>query len=108
MASRIELTFSEMRNRADQLAQWNRKLRDQTSTMRGHQQRLTASWDGVANDEFDRQFNSDMRHFDLFFELIEKYIQTLRAAADEYEHMENANKQIANQRTYGGRGADGC
>lgn len=100
MASSIELTFTEMRNKANELEKWNTQLKNLRAEMLSHQQRLTASWDGVANDEFDRQFKSDMIQFDNFAALIVDYIRALRAAADEYERMEMANKQIAADRKY--------
>ena len=101
MASIIELTFIEMRNKANELEKWNNQLKNnKVPELRGHQQRLTASWDGVANDEFDKAFQSDMVQYQNFCRLIEDYIRALRAAADEYERMEVRNKDIANRRNY--------
>lgn len=100
--SSFELTFKAMRDKATELEKWNTELTKLTSDLRGHQQRLTKAWDGEANDIFDKAFNSDMVQFDNFARAIREYVQALRAAADEYERMENANKQIASERTYRG------
>lgn len=96
----IQLTFSQMRQKADELERKNKELRAEASQMQSHQQRLTQSWDGEANDAFDKAFRSDMIQFANFSRLIDDYIRVLRTAISEYEKAELANKQLASDRSY--------
>ena len=61
---------------------------------------LNGMWDGDANDAFHSAFATDKGKMDQFATLITQYIEKLNAISARYMQTEQANTEIAANRTY--------
>ncbi len=96
----IQVTWKTLRDTAQQLRQLNNRLKTQINDLAQQENSLHSAWQGEANDAFHNAFNNDKVQFENFYDLMERYIQTMENAATEYENKERMNVAIASERKY--------
>lgn len=94
----IKVTPRELRNKADQLEQFNRQFRNEVKKMEGYESQLSSMWDGDAKQAFRKAFNDDKIKMERFALNIDKYIMALREDAQKYEEAEQKATNIATER----------
>lgn len=94
----IKVTPRELRNKADQLEQFNRQFRNEVKKMEGYESQLSGMWDGDAKQAFRKAFNDDKIKMERFALNIDKYIMALREDAQKYEEAEQKATNIATER----------
>lgn len=98
--SYIQVTSSELRNKAEELRGLNQRYSTEIENMLSNQNNLNSMWEGEAKDAFNQAFNQDKGKLDSFKNAIDTYIQALNTIAQRYEEAEKKNFAIAGQRTY--------
>ena len=96
--ARVVVDTAKLRRVAGDLRQMTNQLKSEAGKMKTSQQTLKAQWDGPSNDTFNAAFNRNVNEFEAFSNLILEYAQKLEKFADDYERMENQNKEIAKTR----------
>lgn len=94
------VTAAQLRSTADQLEQLNSNFKTATENLTSVQQNLSGMWEGDAKRTFDASYQRDKTNMDAFNANITKYVGVLRSIAVKYEKAEQANVQIAQQRSY--------
>lgn len=94
----IRVTPQQLKDRAADLENYNRKFRAEVEKMVGYEQQLAAMWEGEAQKAFRKAFNDDKLKMERFALNIDKYIMALREDAQRYETAENAATNIATTR----------
>lgn len=94
----IKVTSSELRKKADDLEQYNRKFRQEVEKMVGYEQELAGMWEGDAQKAFRKAFNDDKLKMDRFALNIDKYVLALREDAQKYDEAEAKTTNIATTR----------
>lgn len=94
----IRVTPQQLKERAADLENYNRKFRAEVEKMVGYEQQLAAMWEGEAQKAFRKAFNDDKLKMERFALNIDKYIMALREDAQRYETAENAATNIATTR----------
>lgn len=100
MANNIQVTTSELRNKADELRGSNRELNKQIGNLQTEEASLNSMWDGEANDAFHNAFTSDIEQMSNFYNAVESYCAALERIAQQYDVTEQANQGIASTRSY--------
>lgn len=95
MAQKFRVTPKAMRDAANELETLNNKFKTEVGNLRADNQTLGRQWEGDARTKFNEEFSKDTEKFDKFHEGIQKFIQQLRKNADEYDKVENKNRDIA-------------
>lgn len=99
MAS-FQVTSSELKTKANELRSLNGTFKQQVGILESKEAALATKWEGTAQQAFRKAFQHDKPQMDNFYDLIEKYCQTLEQIAQKYEQTEMQNTEIANNRTY--------
>lgn len=94
----IKVTSSVLKQKADELANFNNSFKNEVDKMVGYEAALASMWEGDAQQAFRNAFNSDKSKMDLFRMNIDQYVNALRQAATEYEMAENKSTSIATTR----------
>jgi len=94
----IRVTPQQLRERATELENYNRKFRAEVEKMVGYEQQLASMWEGEAQKAFRKAFNDDKLKMERFALNIDKYVMALREDAQRYETAENAATNIATTR----------
>ena len=94
------VTAAQLRSTADQLEQLNSNFKTATENLNSVQQNLSGMWEGDAKRAFEAAYQRDRTNMDAFNANITKYVAALRTIAANYEKAEQANVQIAQQRSY--------
>lgn len=100
MSTGFHVTSSELRSKAGELKDLNGRLSGEVQKMVGQEQRLTSMWEGEAQTEFHKAFQSDKGQMDEFSKLIDKYCEALNTIARKYDDAETRNVETARTRTY--------
>ncbi|BAL00622.1 hypothetical protein OBV_34230 [Oscillibacter valericigenes Sjm18-20] len=98
--SQFNITFQQMQSAIDQLNEQNSKLKSATDYLVDTETSLCGMWEGAARDKFDSEFKKDKVQMDSFYAEIGKYITVLQNALQQYMQAEQANTEIASNRTY--------
>lgn len=96
----IKVTSRELHTKSEQLAKLNQQFHKAVEEMTSYEQKLMGMWDGEAKEQFHKAYTSDAKQMEEFFRTIEKYCQTLKQDAVEYEKAEKRNLQTASKRSY--------
>ena len=96
----IQVTSSELRNKAEQLQGLNSKLKSEIENLQAHQANLNTMWEGDAKEAFNNAFIRDKEKMDAFKTAIDQYIQAMLVIAGRYEEAEKKNISIASTRNY--------
>lgn len=99
MAS-FKVTSSALKSQASELSDLNERLKTEISKLESSEASLKTMWEGEANDAFHTAFMNDKGKMDEFHNLIITYIDRLNSIAARYEQTEQANTEIASNRTY--------
>lgn len=94
----IKVTPRELRNKATDLENLNRKFRAEVEKMVGYEAQLASMWEGDAQKAFRKAFNDDKLKMERFALNIDKYVMALREDAQKYEEAENKATDIATTR----------
>ncbi len=96
----FQVTSQQLRGKADELSQLNRRFAAERENLVAGEQNLSTMWEGEANETFHRAFTSDCGQMEVFSEGIDYYISALLSIAARYEQAERMNVQIASERSY--------
>lgn len=96
----ISVTFEQLKARADELKGLNSEFKARVSELEGIENELTSMWEGKSKDAFHNAFNSDKSQMDIFYNVIEQYVQALLLTLAKYQQAEGQNLEIAATRTY--------
>ena len=96
----IRVTAAQLRSTANELRSVNGNFKSQVGNLESQEGALASMWEGEAKNAFHTAFMNDKAQMDKFYELIEKYCQTLESMAQKYEQAEAANTQTASSRSY--------
>ncbi len=100
MAQEFEVTFSKVKDVANDLKTKNRSLRKEIDNMKSIEKTLNGQWDGQANDNFHKAFTKDMTQFTNFCNAIDQYVTKLNEINNKYETAEKRAADIASKRSY--------
>ncbi len=100
MAHQIQVTTTQIKNKANELKSLNSRFKNQINSLRSSESSLNSMWDGEANDAFHKAFNNDMTQLTNFYNAIEQYVQKLNQIAQAYDKAEKTNVSTANTRKY--------
>lgn len=96
----FKVTTANLSEAANKLNSYNRNLKTKILELSAKQKILDGQWDGEANTAFNQAFQKDIKQFDKFTELVDKYVDALKKIREAYQSAEANNKRIANNRTY--------
>lgn len=94
------ISMNDLRTKAEMLRQLNAQFRNQVDEMTAIEANLNGMWEGQAREAFHSAFESDRVQMSNFYNAVEVYAQRLELMLEAYIRAENANIQIANERTY--------
>ncbi len=94
----IRVTPQQLKDRATELENYNRKFRAEVEKMVGYEQQLAAMWEGEAQKAFRKAFNDDKLKMERFALNIDKYVMALREDAQRYELAERTATNTATTR----------
>ena len=94
----FRVTPNELNKRAGLLEELNNKFNAEVMGLNESEATLAGMWEGDAQKEFHKQFQSDKAKFDEFYKGINQYIQRLRDTAEAYNAAESANLSTAQTR----------
>ena len=84
----IKVTPKELRNKAQEMANFNKQFRSEVEKMIGYRTELDSMWDGEARAAFDKAFDTDKGKWDIFARNIDDYVQKMLETAETYETAE--------------------
>lgn len=96
----IEVTSKELRNKAEQLLEFNSQFENRKNELEAKELSLTTMWEGEAKRLFHEAFLRDKEQMDVFIALIRRYVDALFEIAQRYEESEARNAQLAATRSY--------
>lgn len=99
--AQFTVNASKLKETANQLNTLASQFKSGVEELRSQENILNNQWEGEANDTFHKSFQSDARQFDEFYNGILNYIKALEQAAEEYERVENTNRNIAQNAVQG-------
>ncbi len=99
MANSIQVTTSQLTEKANELKSLNTKFKTQVAELTAQEKTLNSDWDGEANDAFHKEFEKDITQMNNFYNAIEKYVQSLNEIIKNYEIAESKNLSTATNRT---------
>ena len=96
----IQATTGTLTNKAAELKSLNSRFQAQVTQLRTQESSLNSMWEGEARTAFHSAFEKDVTQMDNFYNLIEKYAQSLNEIAKEYDRAEKVNVSTATNRSY--------
>ena len=96
----IQVTASELRNRAEGLQNLNAQFKSKASDLEAKEVALCSMWEGQTKTAFHNAFARDRQQMDAFHGLLGQYVQALYEIASAYEQAEARNTEIAAARSY--------
>ncbi len=96
----IQVTSQRLRNAAESLQNLNGQFKAKAGELSGKEQALCQMWEGQAKSTFHVAFDRDSQQMEVFYNLIQQYVQALLEIAQRYEQAEARNAEIAGNRTY--------
>ena len=96
----ITVTQSEIETTIQALEKANDELMNQITQLSNDEKQLCGQWEGDAKQQFDAQFNSDIKQMNAFYDLINRFCTALRNILNKYVESENKNVTTAETRTY--------
>lgn len=98
--SKMNVTVTNLTSGADTLEQLNTQFKNAVSQLESLEGTLSSMWEGEANTSFRTAFNNDKAQMTEFYNVITRYVATLRQIANRYNQTEAQNTEIASRRTY--------
>lgn len=96
----IEVTSTELRNKAEQLSELNMQFENRKNELETQEISLTTMWEGEAKQLFHEAFLKDKEQMNVFITLIRQYVDALLEIARRYEEAEARNAELASARSY--------
>ena len=96
----IEVTSTELRNKAEQLMEYDSQFENRKNELESRELELTTMWEGEAKRLFHDAFQKDKEQMNVFIALIRKYVDALLEIAQRYEEAEAKNAELAAARSY--------
>ena len=96
----IKITQSALKEKKEQLKNLNEKFKSKVGELVSAERNLNAMWDGDANTEFHKAFESDSKQMDNFYKAVQDYATKLEQIIEIYAKAEQANLQTASTRNY--------
>lgn len=96
----IEVTSTELRNKAEQLSELNMQFENRKNELETQEISLTTMWEGEAKQLFHEAFLQDKEQMNVFIMLIRQYVDALLEIARRYEEAEARNAELAAARSY--------
>lgn len=96
----ITVMTNELKSKIEELRALNTQFKNAVSELESTENALGGMWEGAAKQSFHNVFISDKQQMDNFYSAIEIYAQKLEVILAKYIQTENANIELANQRTY--------
>lgn len=96
----IQVTSQRLRNAAESLQNLNGQFKSKAGELAGKEQALCQMWEGQAKNNFHTAFDRDSQQMEVFYGLINQYVQALIEIAQRYEQAEARNAEIAGGRSY--------
>lgn len=96
----IQVTASELKNKASELQGLNSKYQSEIENLSSYHGALDSMWEGEAKDIFNSMFIKDRASLDRFKNAVDQYIQALLTIAERYELAEKKNITTASERRY--------
>ncbi len=96
----IRVSSTQLNNEAEALLDLAVRLKTAISALQNDEATLNGMWDGEANDQFHKAFNSDIGQMNAFYNLIISFARVLLQIAAKYEAAEARNYQTAVERKY--------
>lgn len=98
--SSFRVTTGSLTSGAEELSSLNGRFKASVDQLASSELSLKAMWEGEANEAFHAAFMTDKSKMEEFYTLINQYVERLNAIALRYNETEQANTQIASNRTY--------
>lgn len=98
MANLINVIPEQMRQAANTTEGYINDWRETVQSIYALVQELDAMWDGLANTEFNLNFEQDHPLYDRLDNLMQEYKQALVQAAQRYDDAENDVLQIVRRK----------
>lgn len=96
----FQVTSSQLRSKAGKIMDLNSQFKAKAAQLGEQEASLGSMWEGMAKDAFHQAFLRDRQQMDVFYRLIEQYVQALLEIAARYEQAEARNREIASARNY--------
>lgn len=96
----IHVTSQRLRSAAENLQGLNGQFKTKAGELAGKEQSLCQMWEGQAKNTFHTAFDRDSQQMEIFYNLINQYVQALLEIAERYEQAEARNAEIAGCRKY--------
>lgn len=96
----IQVTASELRNRATELKSLNSRFQTEIENLVSCQNNLNTMWEGEAKEAFNSAFSRDKGNLENFKSAIDQYVQALLVIASRYEEAEKKNLSVASTRGF--------
>lgn len=96
----ITVMTNELKSKIEELRALNTQFKNTVSELESTENSLGGMWEGPAKQSFHNVFISDKQQMDNFYSAIEIYAQKLEVILAKYIQTENANIELARQRTY--------
>lgn len=96
----IQVTASELRNRATELKSLNSRFQTEIENLVSCQNNLNTMWEGEAKEAFNSAFSRDKGILENFKSAIDQYVQALLVIASRYEEAEKKNLSVASTRGF--------
>ena len=94
MAKEISVNTNNLSKDIDTLRTNLNAIKKDLGSMYDRVRALDAGWDGPANEEFKRQFETDRRNMETVCRTVETIIQNLEYARKEYDSCEKSVESI--------------
>ncbi len=92
----IEIDTATLQRDIDNLRQYLDSMKRKGDAMMNGINNLSSMWEGLAKDEFTRQFQEDYRVLTEMEKVIEELIEKLESAKEKYNSCENSVGAIIN------------
>ncbi len=98
--SAFKVTTSQLTTQATELSELNGRFKTAVEQLVSSEGNLKSMWEGEANEAFHMAFTNDKVKMDDFYNLVLTYVERLNTIATRYNQTEQANTQIASNRSY--------
>lgn len=100
MATEILVTATQLKTQAESLMDLNERFQALVADLQAEEVDLAGMWDGEAKDAFRTAFSRDKDNMYRFYNAVSKYVQVLEQVAVKYAQAEQANTEVAQNRSY--------
>lgn len=94
MAERIEIETRSLGRDRETIQSHTEGLRNRIQSMAEQMESLCSMWEGPAKESFIAQFQSDYEFMQEFLKEMDKYVQAMNFAENEYDKCESDVAQV--------------